>query len=281
MSLLALTASEPALRAAEMIALGVVASFVGSIVGLGGGFIAIPALRLLFHLPPSLTAGTSLVLVTANVASASVEYWRQGRIDKPLGFLMGALAIPGSILGALSLRFVGPSSFDLAYAAILGIFALDLARRGIDEKRSAPSWLPWSRPRHFHDPVAAMDCEYAQSTPVAAVAGLLNGFLSSFFGIGGGVLAVPLLLRVFVLPAHIVSGTSHLIILLSAPFGVLAHVFSGDVDWLLAVPLAFGGILGGRFGAQTAKRLSTPTLARVLAAVLFIAAGSLVLQHLV
>jgi uncharacterized membrane protein YfcA len=268
-------------RALEMFGLGVAASFIGSIAGLGGGFIAIPALRLIFKLPPSLVAGTSLFLVTANVASASVAYWRQGRIDKRTGTLMGVLAIPGSILGAYALRYVAAPGFDLGYAAILLVFSIDLLRRGSGETEAKPMRIPWLQEREFHDALSGTTYRYRYSTPLAVVTGLVTGFLSSFFGIGGGIVALPLLLRVFELPAHIVAGTTHFVILLSAPFGVVTHALRGDIDWLIAFPLAAGGLVGAQFGAHVARRLSSPTLIRVLALTLLLAAGSLILQHLI
>jgi uncharacterized membrane protein YfcA len=268
--------------ALEMIALGVFASFLGSVVGLGGGFIAIPVLRLLFHLPPTLVAGTSLFLVTANVGSASIAFWRQGRIEKRLGFTMGLLAIPGSVVGALVLKHSAVQGFDFAYAGILTFFAIDLLRKGSAKSKSGTlARLPWARTQHFYDRLSGETLTYRTSAPFVAVAGILTGFLSSFFGIGGGILVVPLLLRVFALPAHIVGATSHFIIFLSSPFGVATHWLSGDIDWLYAIPLALGGVVGAQFGAETARRLSTPLLVRVLAVVLLIAASSLIVQHVI
>ena len=269
------------LRSLEMLVLGVAASFIGSIGGLGGGFIAIPALRLIFKLPPALVAGTSLFLVTANVASASVAYWRQGRIEKRAGLLMGLLAIPGSILGALALRYVAAPGFDLSYAVLLLIFALDLLRRRTSEARATPVQLPWMHPREFYDALSDTTYTYRYSAPLAIVTGLVTGFLSSFFGIGGGIVALPVLLRVFALPSHIVAGTTHFVIVLSAPFGVVTHALRGDIDWALALPLAAGGIIGALFGAHVARRLSSPVLIRVLGVTLLLAAGSLILQHLI
>src|ERR1700729_3134606 len=52
-------------------------SIFGSLVGLGGGFILVPLLRLVFGLPPAITAGSSLVLVVTNNAMASIAYFRQ------------------------------------------------------------------------------------------------------------------------------------------------------------------------------------------------------------
>ena len=273
--------SHSAALSGELVVIGLLASFLGSIVGLGGGFIAIPTLRLVFHLSPALTAGTSLFLVTANVASASFTFLRQGRVDRRLGLLMGVLGIPGSIIGALVLKHLTVRGFDIAYAVILIIFAVDLFRRGTGSGQpNHTPHLPWGKTRIFHDRVSGEDFVYEESMPLAATAGVATGFLSSFFGIGGGILVVPLLLRGFLMPPHIVSATSHFVILLSSPFGLISHGLSGDIDWLYAIPLAIGGLVGAQFGAETARRISSPMLVRTLAVVLLIAATSLITQRI-
>lgn len=265
--------------ALELFAVGIVASFLGSIVGLGGAFVAIPILRLAFHLSPALTAGTSLFLVTANVASASLNFLRQGRVDRRLGTIMGLFAIPGSIAGAFALKAFTPKGFDIAYAVTLVFFAVDLFRRSVGDARpTGPVRLPWGTLRTFTDRLG-VTYAYEESLPLAAIAGIGAGFVSSFFGIGGGVIVIPLLLRAFAMPVHIVTATSHYVILLSSPFGIASHAYQGDIVWLYAIPLGVGGVVGAQFGAETARRLSSPTLVRTLAAIMLVAATSLVGQH--
>jgi uncharacterized membrane protein YfcA len=260
-------------------AIGFVAATIGSLAGLGGGFLVAPVLRIFFGLPPDEAAATSLVLVLGNVASASVAFLRQGRVDVRLAMLMGIAAIPGSILGALLVKHAPAAWFDILYAGILTFLAVDMVRNSGDHVAGHVRRLPWATVRHFHDPVTGEDYTYTESRPIAAGAGLGTGFLSSFFGIGGGVLVVPLLLRVFGMPAHIVAATSHLVILFSAPFGVATHAFAGDIKWLDALPLAAGGIVGGQLGANLSRRISGPVFVRIVAVVLTVAAASLVIQH--
>jgi uncharacterized membrane protein YfcA len=268
------------LHGAAMVLLGLVAAAIGSLAGLGGGFVVAPALRLFFHLTPSAAAGTSLVLVLANVASASVAFYRQGRVDVRLGVTMGLLAIPGSIGGALLVRLAPGTWFDLSYAGLLVIFAVDLWRRPAVHAEGGTATLPWARERIFHDRISGTEYRYAESPPIAAGAGLATGFLSSFFGIGGGVLVVPLMLRLFAMPAHIVSATSHTVILFSAPFGVATHALTGSIDWSDALPLALGGLAGGQLGAKASRYLSGPRLVRIVAIVLTVAAASLIGEHI-
>ncbi len=267
------------LHAAAMVLLGLVAAAIGSLAGLGGGFIVAPALRVLFGFSPSAAAGTSLVLVLANVASASLAFYRQGRVDLKLGVTMGLLAIPGSIAGAFLVELAPAGWFDALYAFMLMFFAFDLWRRPAVHAKGRTARLPWGRERTFRDGTTGREYRYAESPPIAATAGVATGFLSSFFGIGGGVLVVPVLLRLFAMPAHIVSATSHTVILFSAPFGVATHALQGSVEWAAAIPLAAGGLAGGQIGARVSKYVSGPHLVRIVAIVLTLAALSLIGDH--
>jgi uncharacterized membrane protein YfcA len=262
-----------------MALLGVAAATIGSLAGLGGGFIVAPALRIFFDVPPDEAAATSLVFVLANVMSATVAFVRQGRVDLRLALVVGIAAIPTSILGAFAVHGSNATFFDLVYAGILAFFAATLLRRSDRLARGRIARLPFSHERLFRDRVSDTTYRYAESLPVATGTGLVTGFLSSFFGIGGGTVVVPVLLRFFAMPAHIVSATSHTIILLSAPFGVAAHVYAGDVVWQDAVPLTVGGLAGGQAGAFVSKRLSGIVLVRIVAFVLTAAALSLFAQH--
>lgn len=262
-----------------MLALGTIAAIAGSLAGLGGGFIVAPVLRIVFHRSPESAAALSLVMVTANVASASLAFLRQGRVDVRLGVTMGLLAIPGSILGAVLVRHAPGAWFDGLYAAMLIAFAVGIARKPAEHAAGGVRKLPWSTTRHLREPLGGSEFVYASSQPIAMMAGLATGFLSSFFGIGGGILVVPLLLRLFLMPAHVVSATSHFVILFSAPFGVATHAAAGDIDWLLAIPLAVGGLAGGQIGAAASRKISGPGLVRLVAVLLVAAALSLIGEH--
>jgi len=239
-----------------------VASIIGSIVGLGGGFVVVPVLRIAFGFSPSLAAGSSLLLVLANATGATVSYYRQRKIDVRTGLIVGAGGIPGSVAGAMGVRHLTSNLFDYVYAVFLLLVAADVVRRIITTQP------PVGRART------------AISAPYLLFAGVLVGFVSSFFGIGGGVIVVPLLLLFSSLPTTVITATSSFVIFLTAPAGVLTHGLHGDVHVAQALPLAAGGLVGGLMGARLARRFSSQNLLALLAATLAAAAGALVLRHL-
>jgi uncharacterized membrane protein YfcA len=92
-------------------------------VGLGGGFIIVPVLRLFFGLSPAAAAGTSLALVIANSGSGATTYLLQRRVHIRTGLFLAAGGLPGSIAGAIAVKNLPGHIFDWLFAAFLLIGA--------------------------------------------------------------------------------------------------------------------------------------------------------------
>jgi hypothetical protein len=250
----------------ELFAVALVASAFGAMVGLGGGFILVPILRLAFGLAPAEAAGTSLVLIVASGASGAVAYLMQRRVHLKIGLLIAAGGLPGGIIGAILSLHITPRLFDWILALLLIAVAADMAWNA--EKRMR------GRPQHEH--VHAIK---GMSYRAALVLGFVIGVFSSLFGIGGGVVLVPTLLYFSELPIHAVSATSQFGILLTSPVGLAVHAMQSDVDLQDVVPLVAGGLLGGPIGARLSLRLKSPQLLLVVAFALLAVAGSLIWRH--
>ena len=100
---------------------------------------------------------------------------------------------------------------------------------------------------------------------------IVVGFISSIFGIGGGIIHVPALIYLMGFPTHLATATSHCILAVSTTVGVLAHYFDGHIVFNIAVPVSIGAIFGAQLGAFLAKKL------RAKAILLFMSLGILVL----
>ena len=96
---------------------------------------------------------------------------------------------------------------------------------------------------------------------IALVAsGVAVGFASALFGVGGGILMVPLIVLVFGKSQHLAEGTSLLVIVPTALTGVLAQRRTGEVSFRHAGLLAVGGVGGAYVGAAIALHLPHTTL---------------------
>lgn len=243
-------------------------SVFGSIVGLGGGFILVPVLRLFFGLDPAFASGTALVLVVANSGSGALTYLLQHRVHIRVGLLIAAGGCPGSIIGALLAKTISAELFDILLAALLIGVALDMALRRAEKiaaRRSTPADIQTLR----------------GMAPARAMAiGFVVGLISSLFGIGGGVMIVPSLVYFSDLPAHAISATSHFGIFLTSPIGLATHAFEHDIRISYILPLVIGGLLGGPIGARISLVLRSPQLVIFVAIALAIGAASLLFKYL-
>ena len=244
-----------------LISLGVGASIFGSIVGLGGGFIVVPFLRLAFNFAPGVAAGTSLVLVFANTAAASVAFARRGRIAFRTALPLAVASIPGSIVGALLAHHLPAHTYDWLYAILLIGLALYVFFR-----RETPA-------------AARRPISQAESVWIMAAGGLVVGLVSSLFGIGGGVILIPLLLSITKFDVHVVAATSTAVIALTSPVGILTQGLLGDLSLWPCIALAIGGIIGGSIGARAASNISARSLSGLIAVAMFLAAIAMIARH--
>lgn len=99
--------------------------------------------------------------------------------------------------------------------------------------------------------------------------GAAAGFISGLFGIGGGILMVPLIVLIWNLPMQMAVGTSLAVMCPTALAGVIRHYFYDNVDFKLAAALAVGAICGSFFlGAPLAEHLPAETLKKAFGVVM-------------
>ena len=265
-------------EALGLIALGLFAGGYGTMVGLGGGFLLVPAF-LFLHFDPRVAAGTSMAVILANSVSGSISYLRQKRIDVRTALTFAAAGIPGAWLGALADQVISQKLFSGMFAALLAWVGVRLMTTGHsnhaeleqeshrdDEPR--PGLLDPAQQgivsRDFVDAQGVRHTyRYHIATGVAVSVGA--GFVASAFGIGGGLVQVPAMVYGFGFPAHIATATSTLIIAITALFGTASHALFGDVRWPEALLVSIGAVIGAQIGARLAKRVAAAPLMRLLA----------------
>jgi len=252
--------------AIELFGAAFVASVCGSMVGLGGGFIFVPLLRLVFGLSPAQAAGTGLVLVTANSGAGAFTYLLQRRVNVRLGLIFAAGGLPGSVIGAVLVKHIPARLFDWIFVLFLLGISLDM----IFNARTRTA----GRVEHAAGSTKPM------SYRAAVGLGFLVGLVSSLFGIGGGVITVPSLLYFSDLPAHAISATSHFILILTSPTGLIVHTFQHDVKLRDVLPLVAGGLCGGPVGARLSLKLKSPHLTIAVGIAMLGVAASLALRQI-
>lgn len=114
---------------------------------------------------------------------------------------------------------------------------------------------------------------------VIAVVGFIGGLSSGLFGVGGGVVFVPLMVMALGFNIHLAVGTSLAIILPTAAVGLLRHYKDGQVDWKVAVLIALLAVLGSWIGAGLSIKLPVTMLRRLFAVLMIAVAVKLLLRN--
>ena len=212
--------------AALLVVIGVAVGAFGTIVGSGGGFILTPILLLLYpHDRPATITAISLTAVFFNAASGSAAYAHQRRIDYRSGLAFAAAALPGSIAGALVVSSVSRSQFDLLMAIVLVALAVWLLIGEPGGRRRPRGHLTHRTLTDRYGTTYEYDVPLRRGIAYSTVV----GFVSSFLGIGGGVIHVPLLVRALGFPTHLATATSHFVLAIIAGTGAATHVAAGSL----------------------------------------------------
>lgn len=253
-----------------LVVLGAAVGFFGTLVGAGGGFILTPVLLLVYpNEGPSTITAISLVVVFFNALSGSAAYARQRRIDYRSGLAFAVATIPGAIGGALLVSVAPRRLFDALMVVVLGGLASWLA---LGIRRSGPaSWSRPGRPRTITDRYGTT---YRYAVPIGrgVAFSVVVGFVSSFLGIGGGIIHVPLLIGALGFPVHVATATSHFVLANMSAVGTVTHVltgdFSGGTGIHRSIALSVGVVAGAQVGAVASQRVRGAVIQRLLAVAL-------------
>lgn len=246
--------------------LGFAVGVFGTLVGAGGGFILTPVLLLVYpNSSPALITAISLVVVFFNAGSGSIAYARQRRIDFKSGSVFAVCTLPGSILGVLVADKVSRPGFDVIMGIALTSLAFWLVRGRRpphpDHRVPGPARLIVDRDGNEY--------RYHANVRLGAAFSVVVGFVSSFLGIGGGVVHVPLLVTVLGFPTHVATATSHFVLAWMALAATLTHIFAGTfhhgVGLRRAAALSAGVVFGAQLGAILSQKLSGTVIQRLLA----------------
>jgi uncharacterized membrane protein YfcA len=247
-----------------LIVIGLVGGFVGSMIGLAGGFLFVPALTLLGY-PPYVVASTSLLAACANASTSAYVYSKKGLIVYPLVLRLIAFAIPGALIGAYIADSVSMNYFKLSFAIVtLVVAGVTFMQPRLNKGFLDPDQSIYDVRQHLKN-------LRKLNMVIVYVASFFAGIVSSLFGIGGGVIFMPLLLTVLLIPMRLSSPISLLAVAILAGSGLAIHTALGNTDFVRAALLASATIFGTKIGTTRviSKKVKEKNLKRALVAVLF------------
>jgi hypothetical protein len=261
------------------VAIGVISATVG----VGGGFIMVPYMVILFAYPTKMAVGTSNLVIVFSALSGSVAYFRQKRIDYKVGVLAASLSVPGGIIGAYLTNFMTSGELAVIFSIALFFVGLrmivfprertkDIGPRDRKEgpvgeyqkkNRNAPTdkrHHVWKR--EIVD-AAGHKFSYESSVLRALPFYFFAGVLSGLLGIGGGVVIVPTLEILASFPMHLAVATSMFTMIFTSISTATTQLLLGHVVFDYVIFLIIGIVAGAQVGARVARRLRGSAVERL------------------
>ncbi|BAP41027.1 sulfite exporter TauE/SafE family protein [Pseudomonas sp. 21LCFQ02] len=238
--------------------LGAAMGTLGGLFGIGGGLVAIPALGVLFGLDQQLAQGTALLMVLPNVLLALWRYNQRNRIQLRHALMLIVPSFIFAWLMSLWAVSLDPQSMRLGFVGfllILIVFNLmqmirSTTRLGAGLQRERWLWL----------------------------LGVGSGITGGLFGVGGGVVATPILTSLFGASQVVAQGLALALAAPSTGITLLTYAWHQHVDWHMGVPLAVGGLASISWGVKLAHSLPERQLRKLFCVFLMVCAVILALK---
>lgn len=252
-----------------LVALGVGVGCYGTLIGAGGGFVLMPVLLLLYpNQNADLLTCISLAVVFFNALSGSEAYALMKRIDYRAGMVFAVATIPGAVLGAMNTAVVPRRLFDIIFAVLLVAAAAFLGWQSPGAKFNQKStFFDRYRMKHRLIDSHGITYEYEFDWLLGTAISVIVGYVSSFLGIGGGIIHVPALTYLLNFPVHIATATSHFVLSIMALTGTIVHILAGTFSHGVhrTISLSIGVVIGAQIGARLSEKVRDTWVIRALA----------------
>lgn len=251
------------------------AGLLGSLVGVGGGIIVVPALSLLMGVDIRNAIAASIISVIATSCGAGSSYVRERIANLRVAMLLEVATVSGALCGASLALVIGSRWLFLLFGAVLAYTAWSMSRR--PGPPAAPAADRWADALALHgsyfDPALGREVAYrVRRTRLGLAVGYLAGVVSGLLGIGGGVLKVPAMNLAMGIPLKVCTATSNVMIGITAATSALVYFMRGEVHPFIAAPVAVGVLLGAKLGARLLGRLRSGVIRGAFVAVLVVTA---------
>lgn len=251
----------------------VLAGFLGSLTGLGGGILIVPLLTLGFGIDIHFAIGASLVSIIGTSCGAAASFVKEGYTNIRLAMFLGIATTLGAIAGALLAIDTPTKWISIIFGSVLIITTLASLVKPPLEMYLPPNSLA-TRLRlngpHYN----------VQGVPMGSFIMFIAGVLSGLLGIGSGVVKVLALDGAMKIPFKTATATSNLMIGVTAAASASLYFSKGYIQSAVAMPVMLGVLLGAFIGAKMIKKIQTKTLRRLFSIIVLAVAIQMIYHGL-
>jgi uncharacterized membrane protein YfcA len=266
-----------------LVVVGFLIGILGGFFGVGGSFIAGPALRLM-GVDWNYAVGTDLAHIVGKSIVAARQHRTLGNVDFKLGFFMAFGTIGGAEAGAQliqALTRAGNVNTVVSWVAIvvylgISIFMLWESQKTLrsDKRRSHHKDAELKQDRsafgHVTEKIQRLKIWPMIDLPTSGIrqisvwiillVSFIGGFFSGFLGGGAGYIRMPSMVYVLGIPTHLAVGTDLFEIVISASYGTFTHAIKGNVDILIALVMHTGAVVGAQIGVVATQYFAGPKI---------------------
>jgi uncharacterized protein len=266
-------------------AAGAGAGVLGAILGLGGGILLVPVLTMFFGVNLRDAMGASIISVIATSCGAAAGHLQSRLSNLRIGLFLAMFTVLGALTGSALVGIVPARVLELIFGLALAYSVATTLRQlnveVADLVTPDPLALRFGLEGTYHDRVLGRDVVYrARHVRAGAAVMFAAGVLSGLLGIGSGafkVLAMDYFMR---LPMKISTATSNFMIGLTAAASAGVYFGRGDIQPVIATPVAVGVLAGAYLGTRLIARLRNATIRRLFLPVVAYLAIAMVLRGL-
>ena len=237
------------------ITIGAVTGLTSGLFGVGGGIILVPILVILFKVNQHKAQATSLVVVALAAVTGATTYTLAGSVSWAAVPFLIAGGLVGTFLGTAAVKKIKDRILKLAFGVFLVLVAIRIVIQSLDP--SAPA-----------TPELGLEL-----WPVFLLVGLAMGLLSSFLGVGGGIIVIPILITVFGFTPQLAAGTSLVVMIPIVLLGALRLTKGGFTNWAQGVRIGIPAAIAAVGGAALALA-TQPAIVQIPFAILLVLAGA-------
>ena len=255
----------PVLFVLATLGISLAAGVLGSLLGLGGGIIVVPALTLILHVDIRYAIGASIVSVIATSSGAAAAYVRERMTNLRVAMLLELATTSGALSGAYLSGVVAGRWLYIIFGVVLGYSAIVMFRKRHDPtgEKIPPDKLADRLKLHssFFDPAENREIVYRVThTKLGLVLMYIAGVVSGLLGIGSGSLKVPAMDLAMRLPIKVSTATSNFMIGVTAAASAGFYFARGDINPFIAAPVATGVLLGATGGSHLLGKLHSTSI---------------------
>ncbi len=276
---------------AYLIVIGFLIGLLGGFFGVGGSFLAGPALFAV-GVPMNFVVGTDLAHIVGKSIVAAKKHRALGNVDLKLGMFMVLGTVAGVETGAQGIEYLKRTAdidFIVGIAFIIVLILIsafvgweswqtikmqrereaEAERSGIYLKKLEPG-EDESAFGHIASRIHKINLPPMISLPasgierisvwVILIVSYVGGVFSGFLGGGAGYIRMPSMVYLLGIPTHIAVGTDLFEIVISASYGTFTHAIKGNVDVLIALVMQTGAAIGAQIGASSTQYFAGPKI---------------------